>query len=61
MFIIGLLDICNLMNKERYTKEDIDKEFNILNIILRKVIGFCSAWLSPTGKKKKGINVKNEL
>lgn len=60
MFIIGLLDICNLMSKERYTKEDIDKEFNILNIILRKVIVFCSAWLPPPGKKKKGINV-NEL
>lgn len=47
------------MNKERYTKEDTDKEFNILNIILREVIVFCSAWLSPTGKKKKGINVND--
>lgn len=59
MFIIGRLDIGRLMNKGRYTKEDIDKEFNILNIILREVIVFCSAWLSPTGKKKKGINVND--
>lgn len=56
MFIIGLLDVCNMMNKGSYAKGDTDKEFNILNIIFGKVIVLCSARLSPTGKKKKGIN-----
>lgn len=56
MLIVGLLDICNLMNKGRYAKGDTDKEFNILNIIFGKVIVLCSARLSLTGKKKKGIN-----
>lgn len=32
------------MNEERYTREHIDKKFNILNAVLRKVNVFCTAF-----------------
>lgn len=46
------------MNKERQIREHTDKEFNVLSMVLRKVIVFCPAWLSPAEKKKSRINVK---